>query len=40
MPGVGRRRRDIIEFGVLSCFREHERVHDGLNTADFQETER
>ena len=26
--------------GVLPCFREHVRVHDGVNTADFQETER
>ena len=40
MPGVGQRRQDIIEFRVLPCFGEHIRVHDGVNTAEFQEMER
>ena len=40
MPGVGRRRRDIIKFLVLPCLGEHVGVHNGVNTADFQETER
>ena len=39
MPGVGRRRRDIIEFRVLLGFGKHGSVHYGVNTANFQETE-